>query len=796
MKKIPAPSFFSPKPIALAISALTAGLVVTACGGDSDGPRFLTAAQPVISAHIKAVITVDGQQFKDLNGNGKLDPYEDWRLSVDERINDLVAQMDDTEKVGMMMINDNNAGCNGEILSGLVPNNAATSQQVQGQTNYIINEKMTRFILRSTAAASSGTCTPGVASSARGGYVVTPEQLAKYTNGMQEIAERTRLGIPLVFKDNARNHVETDPRQGISAGSGAFSQFPKEAGLAAAALGEQFLKEGKATTGDMSVIKTFTEVMGPEYNAVGLRAMYGYMADLLTEPRWYRAHEVFTEDADLNANIMPALVQGLQGSTIKDGTSVNTATKVALTMKHFPGGGPQELGMDPHYSFGKYQQYSDNFAYHMKPFVAAIGAGVSAIMPYYGVPMTGRDANKNPIPLTYDGVTYPLTGFAFSKSIVTDLLRGKLGFKGYVNSDTGIINSMAWGLEDKTIPERVAAAINGGTDTLSGFATNKTVKDLLDQGLITKDRVNEAVKRLLKEQFQLGLFENPYVDASNAVAAIGADASRAKGLEIQKKSVVLLKNDTLASGSTALPLKAGAKVYTIGFSKANVESYGYTVTDGNYSTGSRTASAAGHDVAVIRVLVTDVAKPYNSKDVNTGANPLYINPLTGKTWGAEDPCRMFPAVNAVCSDGEFFGNGVSGPGTIFGGALPWEIGDISFSGMATATSRSIYPTLADIKAIMTEIGDPKKVVLSVYFRAPYVMDDASGLKNAGAILATFGVTDLAMLDVLTGKFKPQGKMPFALPKTLKAVQEQKSDLPGFDETTDGALYKFGYGLTY
>jgi beta-glucosidase len=555
-------------------------------------------------------------------------------------------------------------------------------------------------------------------------------------------------------------------------------------------LGEQFLKEGKATTGDMAVIKTFTEVMAQEYNAVGFRAAYTYMADLLTEPRWYRAHEVFTEDADLNANIMKSLVQGLQGSTLKDGTSVNTKTAIALTMKHFPGGGPQELGMDPHYSFGKYQQYSGNFAYHLKPFVAAIDAGVSSIMPYYGVPMSGRDASSTPQALTYDGVTYPLTGFAFSKSIVTDLLKTKLAFKGYVNSDTGIINTMAWGLEDKTVPERVAAAINGGTDTLSGFATNKTIKDLLDAKLITEERVNQAARSLLKEQFQLGLFENPYVDDSKAVATIGQDANRAKGLEMQKKSVVLLKNDVLASGAKVLPLKDGAKVYTIGFGKADVEKYGYSVTDGNYTTGAR-ASAAGADYAVVRVLVKDVTMPYHSTSLTSGDNPLYINPLTSKTWGSEDPCRMFPATNTKCSDGDFFG-----PLTVFGGALPWEIGDISFTGMAAAKSRSMYPTLADIQAIMTEIGDPKKVILSIYFRAPYVMDDASGLKNAGAILATFGVTDVAMMDVLSGKFKPQGKMPFALPKTLKAVQEQKPDLPGFDETTDGALYKFGFGLTY
>ncbi|HSN80730.1 MAG TPA: glycoside hydrolase family 3 N-terminal domain-containing protein [Rhodoferax sp.] len=770
------------KKTAVAAAASLAVLLV-GCGGSNESPTVTVVAtpeQPTLTARTKSLVTVDGKPFKDLNANGRLDKYEDWRLSVDDRINDLVAQMTDTEKVGMMMINDNNAGCGGAVTSTAV--------------DYINNQKMTRFILRSTAAATPSPCdgsfTPG-----RGGYVVTPQQLAAYTNALQEMAENTRLGIPLVFKDNARNHVETDPRQGIGAGAGAFTQFPKEAGLAAAALGEQFLKEGKATTGDMSVIKTFTDVMGQEYNAVGLRAMYGYMADLLTEPRWYRAHEVFTEDADLNANIMKSLIEGLQGTTIKDGTSVSASTKVALTMKHFPGGGPQELGMDPHYSFGKFQQYDGNFAYHMKPFVASINAGVSSIMPYYGVPMTGRDANKNPIPLTYDGVTYPLTGFAFSKSIVTDLLRDKLGFKGYVNSDTGIINSMAWGLEDKTVPERVAAAINGGTDTLSGFATNKTVKDLLDQGLISKERVNEAARRLLKEQFQLGLFENPYVEVSKASSAIGQDTNRTKGLEVQKKSVVLLKNDTLMDGSKALPIKAGAKVYTIGFGKADVEKYGYTVTDGNYTTAPR-PSAAGADYAVVRVLVRDVAKPYNSEDASTGNNPLLLNPLTGATWGAEDPCRMFPATNAVCSDGEYFGNGVTGPGTIFGGALPWEIGDISFTGMATATSRSMYPTLADIKAIMTEIGDPKKVILSVYFRAPYVMDDSSGLKNAGAILATFGVTDVAMMDVLSGKFKPQGKLPFALPKTLKAVQEQKTDLPGFEETADGALYKFGHGLTY
>ncbi|WP_429931317.1 glycoside hydrolase family 3 N-terminal domain-containing protein [Agrobacterium vitis] len=752
------------------ILALCAVAGVTVAFG-AYGATTATSSQPALSARAKSIITIEGKQFKDLNANGRLDPYEDWRLSAEQRSADLVSQMTRQEKAGMLMIDTLNAGCGGAIDAKAV--------------DYIVSQKMTRFILRSVAAAKAESC-DGPPANSRGGYVVTPQQLAAFSNIIQEMEEGSRLGIPAVFKDNARNHVEADPRFGISAGSGAFTQFPKEAGLAAAALGEESLKTGKApTTGDMADIKTFAEVMGAEYNAVGLRGLYGYMADLATEPRWYRVHETFGEDADLTANIVKTLVNGLQGGP------VNPKTAVAMTLKHFPGGGPQELGLDPHYSFGKNQIYPGNtFAYHLKPFRAAIDSGVSSIMPYYGVPIN----------LTYEGVTYDQIGFAFNKQIVTDLLRGKLGFKGYVNSDTGIVDTRAWGLEGKTIAERVATAINGGTDILSGFHTNKTITDLVDSGLVSEARVDEAVRRLLQEQFQLGLFENPYIDAGKANTVIGAQDSRAKGLDIQRKSIVLLQNQTGADGRKLLPLKAGAKVYTMGMGKADVETFGYKVTDGNYdaSKAQTRPSAAGADYAVIRVLVKDSGAAYDSKSDASGNNPAHRIPAglpgAGETWGSQDPCRLYPAINATCSDT---------PALIFGGALPWEVDDISFTGMANQTSRSMSPSLADIKAVMAEIGDPKKVVLSIYFRAPYVLDEASGLKNAGAITATFGVTDVAMMDLVSGKVKPQGKMPFALPRTKDAVTYNRSDMPGFKETTrpdgsaleGGELYPFGFGLT-
>ena len=708
--------------------------------------------QPVVETRSKPIVSADGLRFKDANGNGQLDPYEDWRQPVEARVRDLVSRMTLEEKAGLMLIDTLNAGCGGALTP------AATA--------FIETQKMSRFVLRSAVKAQGDACDAAAPPAFRG-LAVSPAQMAAFTNAVQALAERQRLGIPVLFKDNARNHYETDPRFGISSGAGAFTEFPKEAGIAAAALG----------VGSMAPVQALTGVMGEEWRAIGLRGMYGYTADLATEPRWYRLNETFTENADLDARIMRALVGGLQGGP------VSPSTAVALTLKHFPGGGPQEMGLDPHYSFGKRQVYpAGRFGEHLKPFIAAIDAGVSSIMPYYGVP----------VQVTYDGVTLDETGFAFSRRVVTDLLRTRLGFKGYVNSDTGIVNDRAWGLEQRTVPERVAAAVNAGIDVLSGFSTNATITDLVRSGLVPASRVDEAAARLLTEQFQLGLFENPYVDADRAATVIGSAEHRARGLEVQKQSIVLLQNRTDA-GRATLPLKAGAKVYTIGMGKADVERYGFVATDGNTVAGQSRPSAAGHDVAIIRVLVRNAnTGAYRSKDPASGADPRRLNPRTGKPWGAEDPCVLVPDVNPTCADDGRLGGGRA-VGLLFGGALPWEANHLSFTTMAASESWQITPALADIQAVMREVG-PQRTVLAIYFRNPYVLDDASGLKAAGAIVASFGVSDAALLEVLTGRFTPVGKLPFALPRTLQAVIDNEPDAPGYPAAD--TLFPYGFGLSY
>jgi beta-glucosidase len=354
-----------------------------------------------------------------------------------------------------------------------------------------------------------------------------------------------------------------------------------------------------------------------------------------------------------------------------------------------------------------------------------------------------------------------------------------------------------WGLESYrnnpatgkpyTPADRTAIAIKSGTDVMSEFSVNKTITDLVAQGpLNERKHIDPAVTRLLIEQFQLGLFENPYVDAEAAAAKIGKPENRALGMDVQRKSVVLLQNR-----GGLLPLSAGAKVYTLGFRAEDLAAQGFTVT----------AKAADADAVLIKVMINNAgARNYKSNDPATGGKPVapefhLTDPRTGKrqsTWGAQDPCVYEPDVPTTAESPD----GCLDSGLIFGGAFPWEANMLALSDIAKAGSWTMTPSLSDIQAAMREAGDPGKVVISIYFRNPYVLDDASGVKSAGALIATFGVSDAAQLDIISGKAKPEGRLPFALPRSTKSVLEQHPDAPGYTETKDGALFQYGYGLGF
>ncbi|MGF1791298.1 glycoside hydrolase family 3 C-terminal domain-containing protein [Photobacterium profundum] len=677
------------------LAPIAVALVLAGCNSSNSNDGKDDLLQPIVQSKVHDTIVVDGYKFRDANGNGVLDPYEDWRLTPEKRSADLVGRMTLEEKAGMMMIDTLNADSYGKL-----------SDEAK---EYVNNEKMTRFIFRNPVVAEPDRDVVG----GRSGAEITPEEAANFMNTMQELAENTPHGIPVLFKSNARNHIDPSAKAGINVSSGAFSAWPKEAGLAA--------------TRDMELISEFSKVMNDEWSSIGLRSMYGYMMDLATEPRWYRVHETFTEDAELAADIMSSLIVGLQGESLNEDS-------IALTIKHFPGGGPQEDGGDPHYDFGKNQNYEgDNFDYHLIPFIAAIDAGAASIMPYYGIPVD-QDVKPNDV------------GMSFSKGIVTELLRGDLKFEGYVNTDTGIIGDRAWGLEELTEQEQIAIAVEAGSDVLSGYHTNKTIMDVLATGELKEDRVDISVQRLLEEQFQLGLFENAYVDPNVATQTLGKKEYQDLAFDAQRKSVILLDNKGAGIKKT-LPLKTSpenmVKIYTMGVDVETAKNAGYEVVPGDYEDrDARPVIPSDTDYAMIRIFVS-----------NEGSDPeLY-----------------------------------------FGGANPDELSILDFTGMAAAQSWTITPSLNDIQSVMNEIG-AEKTILTINFRQPFVLDEESGMKDAGATLATFGVSDAALMDVISGEFNPQGKLPFALANNVGAIERQFSDTPGYQE--GDTLYPFGWGLSY
>ncbi|MBR7026253.1 MAG: hypothetical protein IKI13_01590 [Bacteroidales bacterium] len=632
--------------------------------------------QPELGTRSVSIINKGGLQFKDLNKNGKLDKYEDWRLTPEQRAADLLRQMTIDEKVGFMIISQINMGPQGTSelnerdqvtnRNNFTGEAADESINVSGTTKGIMERHLRHFILRANAPARI---------------------MAEWANNVQAVAEGSRLGIPAIFASNPRNHVAVDNSLGLNVGNSYFTQWPGTLGLGAAS--------------DPELVYQFAKSAAAEWAACGIRKGYMYQLDLSTEPRWSRIEGTFGEDADRVAVIATQLVKGWQGEKLGP-------QSVALTMKHFPGGGPELKGWDSHYSYGMNLVYpGNNFDYHIKPFKAAVDAGVSGIMPYYARPHETQ---------------YEEVGSAFNQGLLTDLLRNTLGFKGLVNSDTGPINNMPWGVEDLTYQERYAKAVAAGTDLFSGGADIKNLKATYDAGMITDEQINTAVTRLLIEKFELGLFENPYVDPDKAEATANSEEFRAMAETAFRKSIVLMRND-----AKVLPVKNGAKIYV-----------------------ERVDASGNHAPVVIE---------NNSWDVQFVDKPEKADAVV--FW-------VFP--------------GGRGGGFLGGGA-----GDAPISNLLSANS-------IDVKYINT-VASRKPTCVAVNCSRPWVLSELQG-GAATTWVATFGTTLPALLDVVTGKFNPSGKMPFGIPSSQEAVENNKEDLPSFQEAEGYALIPCGAGLSY
>lgn len=478
-----------------------------------------TGPDEIVRQQSDVIKTENGFEFRDLNQNGKLDIYEDPRQTTEARVEDLLGQMTLEEKAGMLFINGSTINEDGSIEEK--PDNAGWGGNAASQ---MTAKKMSHFNLWQMPGAPV---------------------VAAWYNNLQRFAEQTRLGIPITIASDPRNHFT---RNIFSMAANDFSQWCETLGFAA--------------LDDADLVQQFADIARREYLAVGIRVALHPQIDLATEPRWPRISGTFGEDAHLTARLVKAYIAGFQGEAIG-------AHSVACMTKHFPGGGPQNEGLDPHFEFQKGQIYpGHNFDYHLIPFEAAFEAGTAAIMPYYGVPMDQTDEN---------------VAMSFNKAIITGLLREKYRFDGVVCTDWGLITdahvmdalwpARAWGVESLSKPERVLKALEAGIDQFGGESCPEYVVELVKSGRLSEARIDQSVRRLLRLKFQLGLFDHPFVDESRVPQVLGDPAAVAAGRSSQERAMTLLKNE-----EQVLPLQGQPKIFVKNIDSAVASRFAQVVT--------------------------------------------------------------------------------------------------------------------------------------------------------------------------------------------------------------------------
>lgn len=496
---------------------------------------LLAAEQPELSQRVVKVLAVDGLKFKDLDKSGKLEPFEDWRLTPQERAADLVKRMTLEEKAGVMM--------HGSAPTANSPIGAGKNYDLKAAKAMIDDQKVNSLITRLSADDAA--------------------VFAEENNKLQALAEATRLGIPLTLSSDPRNAYEY--LDGASTSAGKFSQWPETLGLAA--------------IGDEKLTRRYADIIRQEYRAVGIREALSPQADLATEPRWARISGTFGEDPTRVHNMVRGYIEGMQNGP--DG--LNTGSVISV-VKHWVGYGAAENGYDSHNVYGKNAVFpGDNLKEHIYPFTGAFEVNVASVMPTYSI-------LKN---LMIEGKEVEQVGAGFNHQLLTDILRDQYGFKGVILSDWLITNDcddacvngtqegvepvpggMSWGVENITQQARFVKAVQAGVDQFGGVTDSNMIVKAVEEKQLSETRINQSVERILEQKFRIGLFENPYVDIQKAAQTLGRPDWQKEANTAQARSLVLLQNS-----DNLLPLKKGKKVWLYGIAPQAAVTAGFTVVD-------------------------------------------------------------------------------------------------------------------------------------------------------------------------------------------------------------------------
>ncbi len=734
------------------------------------GPNISTVTRPVIEK--------DGLFFKDIDGSGQVSKVNDWRLSAEERAKAYVEILSVDEKIGQLFISDWRMG---KYVPKLQPTDDGRISEPKLDESGTLDEA--EFIGKTIFGEQN---LPGTSTLIKEWFArhmilranPKPDEMADFLNQLQAVAEECEHFVPVSVASNSRNE-HAEPVFGMNDASGIFATWPGTLGIAAAVKGD-----------NIGLVADFADCNRRSWNAAGLRKGYMYMVDVMSDPRWQRSYGTFGEDTELICKIAEKLIPGIQGSD--DGV---TEDGVALTIKHFPGGGARENGFDPHYKAGQWNVYQTEGSlekYHLPGFQVAVDKNAASIMPYYAKP--AKEKSEPQVALGEE-IEFKPYGFAYNKPFIDGLLRKKMGFKGYVNSDTGIVHNMSWGVEMLDHAERIGFAVNNaGVDVISGLFDHKYGREAYDRNtndyyethdvpegftkeelVLTDEAIDRAVSRTLKEMFELGMFDNPYRDAKKAVEVSKTATDWQNAMDVHRKSVTLLKNvGTLPLTEGKL---AGKKIYAEAFHK-RPERAGVlteelktllkdlTLVDepsqADYAILMLSPSSGDYFTATKGYLELDICENKVVADVDDNCCPMETTHTETTLTGANRIKEIAEAVHA--NDGKVIAN--------VNVTLAWLLGNVE----------------------------------------PYV----------DALTLGYDTYPSATLDVYFGRFLPVGKLPITMPKSdeVIAVNERgvcisPNDVPGYDKDrympdsmkdengkayayrdSQGNYYELNFGLNY
>ena len=738
---------------------------------------------PDIGVTTCGVIVRDGLYFKDMDNSGELAPYKDWRLSPEERAKDMVAHLRLDQQAGLVLNTLFNTpvaptraaatGADGKLEFGKIykhhdPDEKPIPGPLPGMTMSIddadvLDKHITAGVYRGDMHCEAG-------------------MVALYHNAGTQMLEyeACKGGVAIPYS------LHTNP---INIG------YPDSLGIGAAVLGD----------GNADFVYEMADTDRKMMKAEGLHIMYGPQVDVATDPRWPRTNGTYGERTDVTSDITEALIKGYQNGD--DGLNEGS---VVLTVKHFPGDAPSENGFEPHVPIGQWRIYRTSGSmekYHLPPFQRAFDHKASSIMPDY----SRIAADGRAVPQTYRGevTSTEAVPSAYSKELLTGLARNKMGFDGYINSDSGITSVQIYGVEDLTVPQRYAKAISAGTDVIGGNTDPENIIKAVEEGLLPKADLDRASYNRLLSLFRTKRVDNPYLDPDQADQARqdNFDGAKKKAYEANQKAVVLVKNH-----DHILPLAKEKKVCIVTFKGV----------DSGFAKMAQAMGAGLGSADADEALRKTLAEAFEKKGYTVVATPEEADVLYLHVWPISNGVVFYQFAMPVIEMGE----------------IVTDERETNKSQKKTGKQVTVT-TLKDVEKIR-ELADAihargGKVVGTCVVNNPWLLDKLEPYCDALTIQYTVSTVALnnalnAQVDVISGDFAPTGKLSLTMVSdpAVIAITEQEidgvvreicaspNDVPGYDKDpyidptilagvrggsyaycdADGNYYRSGFGLNY